>query len=111
MENTSFRQLVNTLDETRAAPIPEAKLGNEQRLAISALRVNHSNYNHQCVLDLHLRMQQDFGKINQRWGFRVVSNDDYWQIDIARMEYWFMDARDATLFALKYSGEGFSIDQ
>jgi hypothetical protein len=56
-------------------------------------------------------MQRDFGKINQRWGFRVVSNDDYWQIDIAKMEYWFIDARDATLFALKYSGEGFSIDQ
>ena len=104
MENTSSRQLANTLDKTRAAPV-------EQPVIISALHVNHTNYNHQRVLDLHLRMQQDFGKINQRWGFRVVSNDDYWQIDIAKMEYWFMDARDATIFALKYSGEGFSIDQ
>ena len=104
MENTSSRQLVNTLDETRAAPV-------EQPVVISALHVNHSNYNHQRVRDLHLRMQRDFGKINQRWGFRVVSNDDYWKNQIVKLEYWFQDARDAILFALKYSGEGFSIDQ
>lgn len=104
MANTFCRQLANSLEEIDAAPA-------EQRLVISKLRVNHSNYNHQRVFDLHLRMQRDFGKINQRWGFRVVGNDDYWHIDIAKMEYWFMDAKDATLFALKYSGEGFSIDQ
>ena len=111
MENTSFRQLANILEDIGAAPTPESGLGDEQRLVIGSLHVNHSNYNHQRVLDLHLRMQRDFGKINQRWGFRVVGNDDYWHIDVAKMEYWFMDARDATLFALKYSGEGFSIDQ
>jgi hypothetical protein len=56
-------------------------------------------------------MQRDLGKINKRWGFQVrVASDDPGSSQY-NMEYWFMDARDATLFALKYSGEGFSIDQ
>jgi hypothetical protein len=78
---------------------------------VTILNVKYSDYNHRQVLDLHIRMQRDFGKVNQRWRFRVVSNDEYWKNKVVKFEYWFQDARDATLFALKYSGEGFSIDQ
>ena len=76
----------------------------------TVLRVKH-DYNYVRVRDLHIRMQRDLGKINERWGFQVQEASDDSGSSQYNMEYWFLDARDATLFALKYSGEGFSIDQ
>jgi len=76
----------------------------------TVLRVKH-DYNYARVRDLHIRMQRDLGKINERWGFQVLVASDDSGSSQYNMEYWFMDAREATLFALKYSGEGFSIDQ
>ena len=51
-------------------------------------------------------MQQDFGRVNQQWGFRHPMLDLNYDVDNAWiLDYWFNNDYDATMFGLKYQAE------
>lgn len=57
-------------------------------------------YHHGTVENFHARVQREFGRLNQRWGFTIQPMPSPWSDFV--VDYWFTDPHDATLFALKY---------
>jgi hypothetical protein len=71
------------------------------------VRKSWSHYNVAEIQQLHRRIQQDLGWLNRHWGFQIRAQDPMDQLinqldNPVIIDYWFLDPRTATLFALKY---------
>ena len=88
----------------RAAPNPEAGLEGAQTLNLSIIKISYHPYDPHKIVAMHNRMTTDFGRLNVRWGFYIMHVEtDYVKSMGLDIQYWFMDAKDATLFLLKHA--------
>jgi hypothetical protein len=70
------------------------------------VRKTFQPYSHQRLITLHKKMQRDFGRVNQQWGFKHPVLDLNYDVDNAWiLDYWFDNDHDATIFGLKYQAE------
>lgn len=70
------------------------------------VRKTFQPYSHQRLVELHKKMQQDFGRVNKKWGFKHPNlNLDYDVDNVWILDYWFNNDYDATMFGLKYQAE------
>jgi hypothetical protein len=71
-----------------------------------SVRKTFQPYSHKRLVKLHAKMQREFGKINQTWGFKHPTLPlDYDVDNVWVLDYWFENDHDATIFCLKYQAE------
>ena len=67
----------------------------------------YSPYDVEAIKQMHLEMQKEFGTYGRSWGFKSPALDDpsiYNEANAWKLEYWFRDHHNATIFSLKYLG-------
>jgi hypothetical protein len=87
---------------------PIAGLEDSQTLNLTKVSVRHFPYNVEQIQILHKHLVREFGTLNRDWGFNIRDIESLPNVNMnLTIEYWFKDAKKASLFMLKYANKQF----